>query len=796
MEKYKKIIVVGITLFFVITTLFPAFEAQFNENNNPQENNISNSLLTHTVLAEQVTATWCPYCPSAAYYLNQVYTMGYDFHYVALVCDMNTYANSRRGELGIGSYPTVCFDGGYTNVVGGQSSTANYINAINTCGARTVADVDLDLDAYWFGGGQIQVNVDVTNNGGSTYNGHLHVYVTEITSRWDDYDGDPYKYAMINDYAINQNIAVPSSSTQSYSDTWSGYTDITMSNIKVIATVFAQSNNRVDETTAANPQLPNSDPPTTPSQPVGPSSGYVGIPYTFSTSSTEPNGDQIKYGFDFDGDGDVDAWTNYYPSGQTAEIDHSFDSTGTYNIKVKAKDQIGTESGWSSAKTIQINMGDAPNTPSAPTGPDNGIHKTVYTYSASTTDPNDGDKLFYKFDWNDGTTSQWLGPYDSGVTISTDHAWNEAGTFHIKVKAKDLADSETDWSNTKTVTMGNTPPNQPTKPSGPTSGSVGVKYTFSTTASDPENDNLEYFFSWGDGTDSDWIPFKFAEHIWVTSGEFGVKVKARDKWDESQWSQSRTISIESGTLTVNIQVQPENAIVGEDIHLSSSISDGEEPYTFNWDLGDGNTSNEQNFNYQYEQVGTYTITLAVQDSTGAYGSDYTTVDIEITNPPDKPIIINGPESALINQPCNFNFSSDDPNYDNVYFYVDWGDDSESVWEGPYPSENQVLLSHTWENEGIYTVKAKAKDIYDYESEWSEEYQITVGWQDAFIIGKITSKDEKEDTTEIIVDSILYVSSNPFRIKIYNSEELIVLSNDYKGILGNKIILGKFQTGYI
>jgi PKD repeat protein/glutaredoxin len=795
MKNYKKNIVVGITLFFIITTLFPAFEAQFNNQNITPENNMNNSLLTHTVLAEQVTATWCPYCPSAAYYLNQVYNQGYDFHYVALVCDMNSYANSRRTELGITSYPTVCFDGGYTNVVGGQSSTTNYINAINTCGARTVADIDLSLDAYWLGGGEIQVNVDVTNNGGSSYSGHLHVYVTEKISRWDDYDGDPYLFAMINNFAINQNIDVSSSSTQSYSDTWSGYTDITMSNIKVVATVFAQSSMYVDETTAADPQYPNSDPPTTPSVPTGPSSGYVGIPYTFQTSSTEPNGDQIKYGFDFDGDGDVDHWTDYYPSGSPAEATNSWDSVGTYNIKVKAKDQIGTESGWSSAKTIQISTGDPPNIPSTPSGPDSGMHKISYTYSTSTTDPNDGDQMFYKFDWDDGTTSQWLGPYDSGEPVSTDHAWNDAGTFDIKVKAKDLAGSESGWSNTKTVYMDNTPPNQPSKPSGPTSGSVGVKYTFSTSTSDPENDPLEYFFSWGDGTNSGWTTSKSADHIWVTSGDFGVRVKARDKWDESQWSQSRTISIEAGTLTVNIQVNPENAIVGESIQFSSTVSDGEEPYTYNWDLGDGNTSEEQNFNYQYEQVGTYTVTLSVQDNSNAYGSDYTTVTIEITNPPDKPII-NGPESALINQPCDFTFSSDDPNYDNVYFFVDWGDDSESVWEGPYPSENQIDLSHIWENEGVYTVKVKAKDIHDYESEWSDEFQITIGWQEAFIIGKIISKDEKEDTTDIIADSIFYITSDPFGIKRYNSEELIVLSNDYKGILGNKIILGKFQTGYI
>ena len=79
MKNYKKKIVFGITLLFVITMLFPAFEAQIVKSMVASENIMSNNLYTHTVLAEQCTATWCVYCPSASYYLNQVYNMGYDF---------------------------------------------------------------------------------------------------------------------------------------------------------------------------------------------------------------------------------------------------------------------------------------------------------------------------------------------------------------------------------------------------------------------------------------------------------------------------------------------------------------------------------------------------------------------------------------------------------------------------------------------------------------------------------------------------------------------------------------------
>src|SRR4030042_2754370 len=78
---------------------------------------------THTVLAEQCTATWCGYCPAVADYLETIYNLGYDFHYFALVDDMNSYADQRNSELGITGFPTVVFDGGYTRLVGDYGST-------------------------------------------------------------------------------------------------------------------------------------------------------------------------------------------------------------------------------------------------------------------------------------------------------------------------------------------------------------------------------------------------------------------------------------------------------------------------------------------------------------------------------------------------------------------------------------------------------------------------------------------------------------------------------------------------
>jgi len=84
--------------------------------------------------------------------------------------------------------------------------------------------------------------------------------------------------------------------------------------------------------------------------------------------------------------------------------------------------------------------------PDKPTidGPHYGKTKTVYTFSiGEITDPN-GDSLYCLWNWGDGNSSGWLGPYDSGQIVSNSHAWNEPGTYTIKVKLKDSYGAESD----------------------------------------------------------------------------------------------------------------------------------------------------------------------------------------------------------------------------------------------------------------------------------------------------------------------------------------------------------------
>ena len=101
--------------------------------------------------------------------------------------------------------------------------------------------------------------------------------------------------------------------------------------------------------------LPN-NPPNTPSVPLGENSGFVEVGYIYFTFASDPDGDQVKYTFDW-GDGSTTT-TNLVDSGATASMSHSWINAGVYRIKAMATDSKGATSGWSEAATIKIIEGE------------------------------------------------------------------------------------------------------------------------------------------------------------------------------------------------------------------------------------------------------------------------------------------------------------------------------------------------------------------------------------------------------------------------------------------------------
>ncbi|HEC95383.1 MAG TPA: hypothetical protein ENI45_05420, partial [Thermoplasmatales archaeon] len=98
--------------------------------------------------------------------------------------------------------------------------------------------------------------------------------------------------------------------------------------------------------------------------------------------------------------------------------------------------------------------------PGKPVGPVNGTVRKECSYTSVGFDI-DGDDLYFMFDWGDGTSSGWQGPYKSGENITLQHSWNRRKTYNIRVKAiddpngdGDLSDGvESEWSDPLAVSM-------------------------------------------------------------------------------------------------------------------------------------------------------------------------------------------------------------------------------------------------------------------------------------------------------------------------------------------------------
>jgi hypothetical protein len=104
-------------------------------------------------------------------------------------------------------------------------------------------------------------------------------------------------------------------------------------------------------------------------------------------------------------------------------------------------------------------------------------------------------------------------------------------------------------------------PYQPSMPSGPISGKPGTEYTYTSTATDYNSDQIYYLFNWGDDTDSGWVgPYNSgdtgsASHTWDSQDSYNITVRAKDDPNgdgdlsdgiESRWSDHLPVNMPKG----------------------------------------------------------------------------------------------------------------------------------------------------------------------------------------------------------------------------------------------------------
>jgi len=187
-------------------------------------------------------------------------------------------------------------------------------------------------------------------------------------------------------------------------------------------------------------------------------------------------------------------------------------------------------------------------------------------------------------------------------------------------------------------------------------------------------------------------------------------------------SQSNAYAISASDFTVlgfDVNAHgPYYGSPGQEIQFTGTADNGNPPYDYLWDFGDGNTSLIQNPTHSYTQEGNHTVVLSVTDSDDLTSTDTTWALITGTNAPPTIPEINGSAQGKPGVEYNYTVVSTDLNEDDVYYYVDWGDGTNNGWVGPYHSGEEITMSHTWSKKGTYIVQCKAKDVPGAESDWA------------------------------------------------------------------------------
>ncbi len=281
---------------------------------------------------------------------------------------------------------------------------------------------------------------------------------------------------------------------------------------------------------------------TTPGAPSGEGLPTINVNYQYSTSgATSTFGHTAEYQFNW-GDGTTSAWST------STSASHSWSTLGQKSVTVTARCQTHTNiTAQSSATNITVQSPETVSQPGAPSGNLTPVPNQNYIYTTTGATSNNGHVLEYRFNWGDGTSSAW------STAKSAQHAWTTNGQKSITIDAR--CQQHTDKTNTSAATVVEVMPAETvSKPGAPTGELVPAPnqdYAYATTgATSNLGHEIEYQFSWGDGSFSDWSSSTSASHAWANDGARNVTVTARCKLHTEKTNTSSATTVQVVTPEV------------------------------------------------------------------------------------------------------------------------------------------------------------------------------------------------------------------------------------------------------
>lgn len=247
---------------------------------------------------------------------------------------------------------------------------------------------------------------------------------------------------------------------------------------------------------------------------------------------------------------------------------------------------------------------------------------TVEFDASRSADPN-GEIIKYKWDFGDGISG-------SGITLT--HTYNREGSFNVTLIACDKCGAKNSATVVIEVTSANIAPvaNFTYSPINP---SVGQTASFDASGSyDADGEIVSYTWDFGNGSNG---AGKIVTHAYDSANSYQVTLTVTDN-DGATDSETETVIVSEPAANeppvAKFAHSPENPVADDTVAFDASDSfdpDGE-IVGYSWDFGDGGSGTGMTVGHVYQDAGSFTVTLVVEDNGGA--TDTLNKAIEVIEP--------------------------------------------------------------------------------------------------------------------------------------------------------------------
>ena len=226
------------------------------------------------------------------------------------------------------------------------------------------------------------------------------------------------------------------------------------------------------------------------------------------TQSADPEGSDLVY-----------QWTSSREGQLSTESSFSKNlSVGEHRITLYVTDDHGHK--VSTSVNIVVKPDDLP--VAKLTSSKTPILKTEkVTFDGSKSSDVQGAIAQYYYDFGDGQNSGWV------TGSSNSHQYKTAGKFPASLKVRDGKGQESAASLPVEVIVGERPNAALTSDLSSQTSNLPVNLDASGST-DPDSKVAQYYFDFGDGTNSGWVPDRNMTKVYATPGNYQVTVKVRD----------------------------------------------------------------------------------------------------------------------------------------------------------------------------------------------------------------------------------------------------------------------------